>query len=173
MKTLVYLFILSFFLVFVACNSPQNNSEESKETSSINERSKEKEAVFLVLDKYRLANETENLNLAKEIWANSDEIVVIGTSGDEKLIGWNAIERTLKGQFDKLDNILISVRDQYVKVNDSRTAAWFSEILNYNYIQDGEAQGFEGLRFTGVMEKINGEWKIVQSHISIPGSTDK
>jgi hypothetical protein len=173
MKTFYYLSGFALSLLLFACNSPQNNESEMKGKSNGSKSSDERSKVMLVLDKYRLANETENLNLAKEIWANSDEIVVIGTSSDEKLIGWNAIETTLKRQFDKLDNILISVRDQYVKVNDSHTAAWFSEILNYNYIQDGVAQGFEGLRFTGVMEKINGEWKIVQSHISIPGSTDQ
>ena len=34
----------------------------------------------------------------------------------------------------------------------------------------GEAQKFEGLRFTGVVEKMDGEWKLVQAHLSVPAS---
>lgn len=41
--------------------------------------------------------------------------------------------------------------------------------MNYNYTTTkGIAKRFEGIRFTGVLEKIEGNWYIVQSHMSIP-----
>ena len=173
MKTLTYLFSIGFSLLVLSCAAPQQKHKEENNAAVKPDLAKEKAAVEIVLDKYRLANENENLELAKEIWANSDDIVVFGTQNDEKLIGWDAIKSALENQFANLDNILISIRDQYVKVNETGNTAWFSEILNYNYVENGKAKGFEGLRFTGVLEKENNEWRIVQSHISIPGSTNK
>ncbi len=170
MKKLFPIIIISLFTLFVSCNTPNNKKLTDNNTIDIEQ---EQEAVKVILDKYRLVNETENIDLAKEIWANSDEIFVFGTSNDEKLIGWNAIKLALKSQFEQLDNILISVQNQYVKVNSTANTAWFSEIMNYNYVQDGEAKSFEGVRFSGVMEKEGTEWRIVQSHISIAGGGAK
>ena len=133
---------------------------------------KEKEKVALVLEKYVIANEEQNLNLIKEVWATNPDIVVIGTNSNETLIGWEAIKNTLKRQFETIEDTYISVRDQRIEINDTGNTSWFSEIVNYNYIYQGKPVKYEGLRFTGVLEKINGDWFIVQSHMSIPGSPD-
>jgi ketosteroid isomerase-like protein len=132
----------------------------------------EKEKVELVLEKYVIANEKQDIELVHEIWAAESDIVVFGTNSDEKIIGWEDIQRVLQRQFDTFEDTYISVRDQVININETGNTAWFSEIMNYNYIYQGEAKQFEGLRFTGVLEKKDGEWYIVQSHISIPGSPD-
>jgi len=133
---------------------------------------KEKEKVALVLEKYVIANEDQNLNLIKEIWATNPDIVVIGTNSDETIIGWEAIKNALQLQFESIEDTYISVRDQRIGINETGNTAWFSEFVNYNYIYQGKPVKYEGLRFTGVLEKINGDWFIVQSHMSIPGSPD-
>jgi len=132
----------------------------------------EKEKVALVLEKYVIANEEQNLNLIKEVWAMDPEIVVFGTNSDETIIGWDAIKNALQKQFASIEDTYISVRDQRIGINETGNTAWFSEFVNYNYIYKGKPVKYEGLRFTGVLEKINGEWLIVQSHMSIPGSPD-
>ena len=132
----------------------------------------EMERVALVLEKYVIANEKQDMDLVYEIWAADPDIVVLGTNSDEKIIGWEQIRSTLQRQFDSFQDTYISVRDQVININETGNTAWFSEIMNYNYIYQGEAKQFEGLRFTGVLEKKDGEWYIVQSHISIPGSPD-
>lgn len=134
---------------------------------------KEKEKVALVLEKYVIANEDQNLNLIKEIWATNPDIVVIGTNSDETIIGWEAIKNALQLQFESIEDTYISVRDQRIGMNETGNTAWFSEFVNYNYIYQGKPVKYEGLRFTGVLEKINGDWFIVQSHMSIPGSPDQ
>ena len=133
---------------------------------------KEKEKVALVLEKYVIANENQNLNLIKEVWATNPDIVVIGTNSDETIIGWDAIENALQRQFESIEDTYISVRDQRIEINETGNTAWFSEFVNYNYIYQGKPVKYEGLRFTGVLEKINDDWLIVQSHMSIPGSPD-
>ena len=132
----------------------------------------EMEKVALVLEKYVIANEKQDMDLVYEIWAADPDIVVLGTNSDEKIVGWEQIRSTLQRQFDSFEDTYISVRDQVININETGNTAWFSEIMNYNYIYQGEAKQFEGLRFTGVLEKKDGEWFIVQSHISIPGSPD-
>jgi ketosteroid isomerase-like protein len=132
----------------------------------------EKEKVALVLEKYVIANEEQRISLVKEVWASKPDIVVFGTNSDETIIGWEAIRLALKKQFENIENTYISVRDQRIEVNETGNTAWFSEIVNYNYIYLGKPVKYEGLRFTGVLEKINGEWLIVQSHMSIPGKPE-
>jgi len=132
----------------------------------------EMEKIALVLEKYVIANEKQDMNLVKEIWASEPDIMVFGTNSDEQLIGWEQIRDAMQRQFNSFEDTYISVHDQVIQINECCNTAWFSEIMNYNYIYQGDAKQFEGLRFTGVLEKKDGEWFIVQSHISIPGSSD-
>jgi len=152
-------------LILIACQPVKNNKE-------VIDLEKEKDKVALVLEKYVLANEKQDIDLVHEIWASSSDIVVIGTNSDEKIIGWEAIKGVLQRQFDSFEDTYISVHDQVIEMNETGNTAWFSEILNYNYIYQGDAVQYEGLRFTGVLERSNGEWFIVQSHMSIPGSPE-
>ena len=46
--------------------------------------------------------------------------------------------------------------------------AWFSELLDWQVTAGGERVALEGMRFTGVLEKRNGNWMIVQMHVSVP-----
>jgi hypothetical protein len=114
---------------------------------------KEKERVALVIEKYVIANEDQNLNLVKEVWASKPDIVVFGTNSNETIIGWEAIRDALKKQFKNIENTYISVRDQRIGINETGNTAWFSEFVNYNYIYYDKPVKYEGLRFTGVLEK--------------------
>ena len=38
----------------------------------------------------------------------------------------------------------------------------------FNFVFEEKAMTFEGIRFTGVMRKIDGKWRLVQQHLSIP-----
>mgnify|MGYP000465140539 CR=1 FL=1 len=125
--------------------------------------------VQLVLEKYVIANENNNIDLLKDVWAQDEDIVIFGTDSDEQLIGWGQVKNTFLKQFEIFEKTYISVTDQNIRINCDGKAAWFSEILNYNYTTtDGISKSFEGIRFTGILEKRDGKWLIVQSHMSIP-----
>ena len=160
------LLLLSAFIVFISCTN------QNKNPSAVVDLDQEKEKVALVLEKYVIANEKQDIEMVHDIWAPEPDIVVFGTNSDEKLIGWEAIKTALQRQFDSFQETYISIHDQIIKVDESGTVAWFSEIVNYNYIYQGENMQFEGLRFTGVLKKFGDDWLIVQSHMSIPGSTE-
>ena len=157
--------IIVILTLIVVVSSCHNNKTEKKETINIDQ---ERENVALVLEKYVIANERQDIDLVKEIWANSPDIVVFGTSGDDKYVGWSQIHDVMQRQFNSFQETYISVRDQVIEVSETGKTAWFSEVMNYNYIYQGEPKQYEGLRFTGVLEKIDGDWYIVQSHMSVP-----
>ena len=158
MKNLILLLIPAFF-VFPSC--------QESECIDLN---KEKENVELLLEKYVIANEDQKIELAEEIWADDEQIVAFGTSSDEKFVGWKAIKTTIQKQFDSFSNTYISVSDQKININCTGNTAWFSEIINYNFIRDSIPLSYEGIRYTGVLEKRDGKWVIVQSHMSIPSN---
>ena len=161
MKKLILILVIGF-IISSCCNKDK--------TKFSFDPAKEKDAVSLVLEKYVLANEKQDVDLVKQVWAPDSDIVVIGTNSDEILTGWDQIKAVIEKQFKSFSDTYISVRDQVININDTGNTAWFSEILNYNYIYQKKALQFEGIRFTGVLTKRNGEWLIVQSHISAPAS---
>jgi hypothetical protein len=163
MKRTVFMLSALAILLMTACQ-PAKAPKESVQTS--------KKAVANVLEKYIMANENQDTTLIKQIWAPDSDIILFGTNSEEKLMGWNNIQKAIKGQFAAISETYISPTSQYIKVGPDQKTAWFAEILNYNFVYKGKARSFEGMRFTGVMEKRNDSWKIVQAHLSIPAHVD-
>lgn len=129
---------------------------------------KEKTAIRLVLEKYALANENQDINMIEEIWCPSDSIVSIGTESGEILQGFSSIKSAVEKQFQAFSKTYISYSDQLINISKDGNTAWFSEIVNYNFIINSQAMQYEGLRYTGVLVKKDGKWKLVQTHISVP-----
>jgi len=151
--------LLITILTMVAGQGCQETCDKEKAISEVQ----------LVLERYVLANENKSVDLLKEVWAQDEDIVIFGTDSDEKLMGWTQVKNTFQKQFENFEETYISVSDQKIKIDCVGKTAWFSEILNYNYTTTkGVSKKFEGIRFTGVLEKREGKWLIVQSHMSIP-----
>lgn len=163
MKTFFSIIALSLFLFLTSC------CDADKKTSTF-DCAKDKVAIENLLENYILANENENFDLIEDIWSSANDIILYGTSSDERLVGWPDIKNAIKVQFGQIEETYISSYDQSIKFNCTGNTAWFAENLNYNYMYKGEAYNYEGLRFTGVVEKIEGKWKIVQAHLSVPAS---
>lgn len=160
MKFLFSTFVLSILLVAVSCNDLKKESNGEAD----------KAAIENLLENYILANENQDFELIENIWAPNDDIILYGTDSDERLMGWVNIESAIKEQFGLITDTYISASNQFIKLNCTGNTAWFAETLNYNYMYKGEAHSYEGLRFTGVVEKIEGKWVLVQAHLSLPAS---
>jgi ketosteroid isomerase-like protein len=158
MKRIFAFVFLTALLTLQFCTPPQSEVDVQAETS----------AIRTVLEKYVIARENEDISIIEEIWAPDEDIMLIGTDSDEFYVGWEAIKKAIQGQFGSFENTLISVTDQKIQLDKTGNAAWFSEVLNYNFIYNGEAISFEGIRFTGVLEKRDLKWLLVQGHLSIP-----
>lgn len=160
MKLLFSTFVLSIMLLVGSCYN-QNMESETKEDIA---------AIENLLENYILANENQDFDLIKKIWAPDDDIILYGTDSDERLMGWTNIETAIKEQFGYITDTYISASNQFIKLNCTGNTAWFAETLNYNYMYKGEAHSYEGLRFTGIVEKIDENWVLVQAHLSVPAS---
>ncbi|MDZ7265311.1 MAG: nuclear transport factor 2 family protein, partial [candidate division KSB1 bacterium] len=69
-----------------------------------------------------------------------------------------------------IENAKVTIKDQVIKVNQYGNTTWFSEIAEWDLVAQGQAVNLQGLRFTVVLEKRNGNWVVVQFHSSIPVS---
>lgn len=165
MKTLKILLSLIILIGLVAC-------EPKKEECPEVDFDKEMSDIRMVLDQYELAREGEDFATIEMTWAPDEDIVLFGTEGDEQLVGFNEIKKAMSRQFDEIENTLINISDQKIKISKSGNVAWFSEVLDYNFIFQGENMTFEGIRYTGVLEKCDGKWKMVQGHLSVPYEAD-
>jgi ketosteroid isomerase-like protein len=167
MKKNLFLITMALFVVFQSCSTAEKTSN-----IAVN-RSQQLKAIENVLEQYIVANENKDLSLIEDIWAPDGDIVLYGTSGKDRLMGWNNIRNAYKSQYEILDDIFITTSEQYIKLNETGNTAWFAEILNYNYMKDGKAKELKGLRFTGVLKHCkDGKWRIVQAHLSVPLSGD-
>ncbi len=160
MKTYIATLLLCVFLISF------NSCEQKTKTNC----KKDKEAIENLLENYIIANENQDFELIEEIWAADDDIILYGTDSDERLMGWKSIKEAIKEQFGYITDTYISASNQLIKLNCTGNTAWFAETLNYNYMYRGEAHSYEGLRFTGVVEKIDDKWVLVQAHLSVPAS---
>jgi len=161
-KKLLWLFA-PFFLL--SCNSQPPASVPLLDKNDLN---KEMNKVEMVLERYVIASEKQDLDLIRDIWAPDTNIMVIGTEGTERLIGWSEIQDAFRRQFSTIEQPYLSVHDQVVGINSTGTTAWFSEVLNYSFIRGNKSYNLEGVRFTGVLERRDSTWLIVQSHLSLP-----
>lgn len=158
-----YLFFLyiSVFSFLISCSGlNKKRFDLAEETLAIEQ----------VLEKYIIANETQDIDLIEHIWSPTSDIILYGTDSHERLMGWTNIRKAVKSQFSQIDETYIAASDQFIKISEDGITAWFAENLQYNFMYKGEAQKYEGLRFTGVLVKNEDGWKVVQAHLSVPAS---
>lgn len=160
MKKINFCFAIAAFFLISACQPEAKKADIQAE----------KKAVELVLENYVIANETQDLAKIEEIWYPSEQIVSFGTEKGEKLVGISRIKEVVNAQFQTFKNTYISSHDQIIEVSDDGNTAWFSEIINYNFILNEQALTYEGLSYTGVLKKFEGKWKLVLTHMSIPAN---
>jgi ketosteroid isomerase-like protein len=159
------LLILSSVFLAISCN---NEAEHDREHDGTIDLAQEKLEVSQILDKLAAATESGNFEMIEEIWLPSKDALLIGTDSGEKLEGWEEISKAIKNQFGTFEETLISITDQTIWIHEDASIAWFFEEVNYNFVFEEKAMAFEGIRFTGIMQKVDGKWRLVQQHLSIP-----
>ena len=155
MKNLFILFVVIVFLILSACTQKVDLEAE-------------KAQVKTVVDQFKQAFETNNMELFSKIYAHDPDMVIIGTDSAEYWVGWEPLQVSVEKQFASYETKKLSVRKQVIKVHVSGKVAWFSEIWDWDLLAQSEAVNLLGIRLTGVLEKRNGGWVIVQAHVSVP-----
>jgi len=155
MKNLFVLFVVIIFLSLSACTQKVDLEAE-------------KAQVKTVIDQIEQLFETEDMELFSKIYAHDSDMVIFGTDAAERFVGWKPVKEWFQQSFVSFENTKLTVKDQVIKVHKSGEVAWFSEIVDWDLVAQGQPVTIQGTRFTGVLEKRNGNWVIVQVHASVP-----
>jgi ketosteroid isomerase-like protein len=158
-------------LVFLLCFTFSCQKGEEIAEKPVVDVEAEKAKVKTALDGWIRAFETEDMELLSKVVSHEPDIVAIGTDTGEYFIGWEAFKESQQRWFDTTETAEISVRKQRIKVHKSGEVAWFSQFLDWKVKAKEEEFTFEGARMTGVLEKQNDDWVIVQLHGSAPLAT--
>lgn len=100
--------------------------------------------------------------------ADNDELFFFQPDSKETIFGFNQLREMVEGLFmgDDFKAIKVEIKELRIHVSPSLKTAWYSCMLDdYNEFQ-GNPSVWENVRWTGVLEKVNGNWRIFQMHFS-------
>lgn len=112
-------------------------------------------------------------------WAGKKDINLLYSviANDSSFLEVHPDERVVKGisEFRKAEKSWMSpdfqavryeIRDLQINISNSGDVAWWFCMLDDINTWQGEPASWKNTRWTGVMEKRNGKWVIVQQHFS-------
>lgn len=76
----------------------------------------------------------------------------------EHWVGWEELKRGVEQQFAAVDSVRAAVSGQIIKIDPSGNVAWFAEFVDWDLSAGGQTMHLGGYRFTGVLEKRDGNW---------------
>jgi uncharacterized protein (TIGR02246 family) len=163
MKAGMATLISSLVLALVACTPQREAAVAPVDVGA------EKVAVEGVIGQLWESWESEDLELLSRIVAHDPDMVTLGTDAGERWVGWEAFRDSMQKQLEAFESIEVSPVEQAVKVHRDGAVAWFSDVVDMKVVTaSGEAAEMKGTRVTGVLEKRDGSWLIVQIHVSLP-----
>ncbi len=120
-------------------------------------------AVQHVLDRYADAFRTIDLDILADLYA--DEVTVFDTMTPATQHGREAWLSILRSYADGMTEGVCTVGD--VNIQATGEMAFISATIFYGDTTDGEVEGMTN-RATFVLRPIDGNWKIVHEHTSVP-----
>ena len=108
-----------------------------------------------------------DLNGVLAFWAPDPDVLMIGSGADEKSVGLNQFTKSLMRDWNQSEKASINFKD--IAVSAAGAVAWFATDVTFSGQINEEKFDLPG-RLTGVMEKRDGEWLLVQMHFSVPSS---
>ena len=130
----------------------------------------EKKAVESVIHQFFDALNEQDLATMSRITAHDDDMVHIGTDTGEFWVGWQHLREDTIQMFEGLQSYSADIQNLRISLSQSDDVAWFSFILNTEVKTEEETVHTNNSRYTGVMEKRDDHWQLVQTHLSMPES---
>lgn len=152
-------------VLFVACLSACTQKVESNDPVDLGAA---KQEATKVVNQFAEFWQTENMDLLSEIMAHDADMVNFGSDVSEHFVGYDNFRSVAEQMMPMLDSTTITIREQVVNVDSTGTLAWFSEFWDWKLKMQGQPVEIPGQRLTGVLQKRNGKWVIVQFHNSVP-----
>ena len=154
--SLVGLFLLG--VVIVGCSQSVDPLAEISE-------------VKVLLDRYYIAQQREDMTALSALFSQNEELVVFGLRAEERYVGWEAVKGMYQRQMDSIEGLRTAPKNQVIRVSKDGQAAW---VFSHNHANGtiGTQTVEMDYRTTLVMEKQDGKWYIVHIHNSLPVSPE-
>ena len=127
----------------------------------------EKAQVTLVVNQFAQIWETKNIDVLSKIMAHDPDMVNYGINSNLIFNGWNALKDSITKMWSVMENVKANVRNQVITIDPSGKVAWYSEICDMDLVYAGHPMQISNMRYTGVLQKRNDSWVIVQFHNSV------
>jgi ketosteroid isomerase-like protein len=125
----------------------------------------EKARIKTLFDKYSEGWKELNIDKFSQIFLTNNDLVII--TNTHKYIGWDSWKANIVEYFSFASNAVISFREEIIIVHPSGKLAWLSAVEDANWMKGDESKIVRDMRVSWVLEKIDGDWKVVQGHWSL------
>ncbi len=152
---------LLFFVIIIAFFSC-NNINKSKNPN------REKEIIKQTIHNTIAWAKEKDTALLYSIIANDENYLEVHPR-DDKAVGITQFKQA--EQFwldDRFKHIRYETWDMHINLSEDGTVSWYYCRLNDINEWNGQAASWENARWTGVLEKRRGKWRMVQMHFSYP-----
>ena len=103
----------------------------------------------------------------ESVLTHDDDLFIFHPDSKSTVRGWAAFSRLLDGFMDpRFVATRFEVKDLAITFSRAGDVAWFSTILEDCGSWEGKESCWKDTRWTGVLEKRAGSWRIVQMHFS-------
>jgi ketosteroid isomerase-like protein len=110
---------------------------------------------------------TKDRALFESIFAMDEDFFTFYPDSKSTVRGWSQFEKFLDGWMDPRNVAKgFEIRNLRIVVSRKGDTAWFSAFVDDEGEFDGRPWGAKNIRWTGVLEKRGGSWRICQQHMS-------
>ena len=111
---------------------------------------------------------TKDSLLLASVTAQDSGLFMFQPDSKSTIVGWYEFEKQFEFWMNpKFKATHFDINELRISISRSGDVAWFSAILNDLGEWDGRPIGWKDTRWTGVLEKRDGRWLIVQMHFSL------
>lgn len=110
----------------------------------------------------------KDTNMSYSSVVNNDELFFFQTDSKSTIVGFDEFRNLTEKFFmrDDFKAIRVEIKDLRVHMSPTMKTAWWACILDdYNEFQ-GKPANWENVRWSGVLEKVEDNWRIFQMHFS-------
>jgi ketosteroid isomerase-like protein len=152
MKNLITSFLILPLILTLGCQIEVNVEDE-------------KTSIETLFNNYSDAWKELDIDKFSKMFLTSSDLIII--SNEKKFIGWDSWKNSLLDFFNSASKVVVTFKDHLIYVHPTGKLAWLSVLEDADWIQAGESLSIRDMRVTWVLEKIDGNWKIVQGHWSL------
>jgi len=109
---------------------------------------------------------TKDRPLLESVMAHDPELFIFNPDS-KSVVGWDEFVKGFDFWMDpRFKATVFDLRDLRIGLSRGGDVAWFSGILDDLAEWEGRPVGWKDTRWTGVLEKCDGKWVILQMHFS-------